>query len=410
MGENAEPQVRVLESEAELVQAMALFRTAMVGLPAPTYPDGTIHDYLEPGRTFGAFVDGVLAGTVDAFSGEIVLPGGARVAHAAVTHIGVLPTHTRRGVVTALVRQQLRDARTRGDVVATLRASEATIYGRFGYGIASWSVESEVDLRRAAFRPGAPEGGPVRLLTGSEAWDLLPHIHSRHLPLRPGTLERWSQWWNSQRMRAQSTSGARYVAVHGQPGHEDGFVRYRPSTADPHDWFTSETPTIVVDDFFAPSVEAHAGIVRFLLGLDLVARVRFAELPTDDPMPWLLRDHRAVRTRSIEDETWLRVLDVERALASRVYTGDGTVTLGVVDPMFPENEGTYTISADGAARSDGQADLRIGVAELGSLLLGGVACRTLAAAGRIEVRHADAVPVADRLFGWVPAPFAGTSF
>lgn len=410
MGEYAEPEVRVLESEAELTQAMALFRTAMVGLPGASFPDGKIHDYLEPGRTFGAFVDGVLAGTVDGFSGEMVLPGGARVAHTAVTHVGVLPTHTRRGVVTALVRRQLHDARTRGDVVATLRASEATIYGRFGYGIASWAAESEVDVRRATFRPGAPEGGPVRMLDESERWELLPRIHSRHLPARPGTLERWSRWWNSHRLRAESTSGPRYVAVHGQPGHEDGFVRYRPSTADPSEWFTSETPTIVVDDFFASSAEAHAGLARFLLGLDLVARVRFAEMPMDDPMPWLLHDHRAVRTRSIEDETWLRVLDVERALASRAYSGTGKVTLGVVDPMFPENEGTYTISADGAVRSDEQADLRVGVAELGSILLGGVACRTLAAEGRIEVCRAEAVPVADGLFEWDSVPFAGTSF
>ncbi len=410
MSRYGEPEVRILESETELLQAMALFRTAMVGLPPADYPAGKIDDYLEPGRTYGAFVDGELAGTVDAFSGEIVLPGGVRVPHAAVTHIGVLPSHTRRGVLTALVQRQLRDARDRGDVIATLRASEATIYGRFGYGIATWSAETEIDVRRSALRPGAPEGGSVRLVSGPGHWGVLRRIHARNLPARPGTLDRWSRWWASQELRAKVTPGPQYVAVHGEAGHEDGFVRYRPVPADPQQWFSSDNPAVQVDDFFAPTPEAHAGLLRFLLRLDLVDRIRFAELPTDDPMPWLLRDHRAVRVRSVSDETWLRVLDVERALAARSYEGAGTVTVGVVDPLFPENEGTYAISAGGSARSGDPADLRTGMAELGSVLLGGVTWRELAAAGRVEVRHPDAVHTADGLFAWAPAPFAGTSF
>lgn len=410
MSRNVEPEVRVLESETERLQAMALFRTAMVGLPSVNYPAGRIDDYLEPGRTYGAFVDGVLAGTVDAFSGEIALPGGARVGHAAVTHIGVLPTHTRRGVLTALVHRQLRDARAGGEVIATLRASEATIYGRFGFGIASWSAETEIDVRRASLRPGAPEGGAVRLVSAPGHWSVLRDIYARNLPTRPGTLDRWSRWWASQELRAESNPGPQYVAVHGEAGHENGFVRYRPVPADPHQWFSSDSPAVLVDDFFAPSPEAHAGLLRFLLRLDLVDRIRFAELPTDDPMPWLLRDHRAVRVRSVSDETWLRILDVERALACRTYEGTGTVTIGVVDPLFPENEGTYAISSGGVARSGDPADLRAGVAEVGSVLLGGVTWRELAAAGRVEVRHADAVPTADGLFDWPTAPFAGTSF
>ncbi|MEE2033703.1 GNAT family N-acetyltransferase, partial [Rhodococcus chondri] len=145
MSAQAEPEIRVLDSEGELREAMDLFLTAMVGLPpGPTFPAGRVGDYLEAGRTLGAFIEGALVGTVDATSGSIVLPGGGRTRHTAVTHIGVLPTHTRRGVVSALVRRQLRDARSRGDVIATLRASEATIYERFGYGIASTATSLEV--------------------------------------------------------------------------------------------------------------------------------------------------------------------------------------------------------------------------------------------------------------------------
>ncbi len=81
-----------------------LFRTAMVGLPPlPNLPPGQISKLLDPGRTVGAFIDGQLVGTADAVTSTLTLPGGASVSHAAVTHIGVLPSFTRRGVATELI-------------------------------------------------------------------------------------------------------------------------------------------------------------------------------------------------------------------------------------------------------------------------------------------------------------------
>src|SRR5690606_26401340 len=132
-GSAFEFDIRVLTDERDLIAALEVFRTAMVGLPwsAPIPPE-IAGKFFEVGRTLGAFADGELVGTVDSTRGSLTLPGGRTVAHAAVTHIGVLPTHTRRGIGSHLVRHQLTDARDAGEVVATLRASEATIYGRFG--------------------------------------------------------------------------------------------------------------------------------------------------------------------------------------------------------------------------------------------------------------------------------------
>ena len=56
--------VRVLDTEADLTKALNLFRTAMVGFPQLSgLAKGRIRQILEPGRTFGAFVDGTLAST-----------------------------------------------------------------------------------------------------------------------------------------------------------------------------------------------------------------------------------------------------------------------------------------------------------------------------------------------------------
>jgi len=402
-------EIRVLDSEDDLIAAANLFRTAMVGFPPlSNLPPGQISKMLEPGRTVGAFVGGQLVGTADATTSRLTLPGGATVSHAAVSHIGVLPSFTRKGIATDLVRHQLRDFAARGEVVATLRASEATIYERYGYAVASSVQSVEVQTARAALRPDVGAGGPVRLLDAAEAWDVLPQIYAGNRPSRPGTVDRPGVWWQSLRLRTESLSGASYVAVHGEPGSESGFARYRP--IDTETWFVSDQRTIVVEDFFAPTTDAYLGLLRFLLGLDLVDRVTFWMLPVDDPLPWLLLDRRAVRVAAVFDETWLRVVDAQEALAARRYAGDGAVTLAVNDPLLPNNSATFTIAGDAAEKTDRPPHLHVSIEGLGAVLLGGSTWRSLAVAGLARADDPAALAVADRLFAVCAAPYAGFFF
>lgn len=402
-------EIRVLDSEDDLIAAANVFRTAMVGFPPLTgLAPGQITTLLEPGRTVGAFADGRLVGTADAVTSRLTLPGPAIVGHAAVTHIGVLPSFTRRGIATELIRHQLRDFAARGEVVATLRASEATIYGRYGYGVASSSQSVEVHTARAGLRRDVGTGGRVRLLDTAQAWELLPRIYAENRPARPGTIDRPQSWWQGVRLRAESDPGAAYVAVHGEPGSESGFVRYRP--IDTERWFVSDQRTIVVEDFFAPTAEAYLGLLRFLLGLDLVDRVLFWMLPLDDPLPWLVADRRAVRVTAVHDETWLRIIDVAAALSARSYGGDGAVTIVVNDPELPANSARFAVAADGVTVTDRQPDVTVDVEGLGAVLLGGTTWRDLAVAGLARADDPEALTEADRLFAVPEAPHAGFYF
>jgi predicted acetyltransferase len=100
---------------------------------------------------------------------------------------------------------------------------------------------------------------------------------------------------------------------------------------------------------FAPDAAAYLGLLRFLLGLDLIDRVVFWMLPVDDPLPWLLRDRRALGITAAHDETWLRIVDVEKALAARRYAGIGVVAIAATDTLLPDNSVSLTITADGVA-------------------------------------------------------------
>ena len=401
--------IRVLTAEDELIEAGNIFRTAMIGFPPLNEQQrGVIGKLLEPGRTLGVFVEGRLAATADSTTSTLTLPGGARVGHAAVTHVGVLPSYTRRGIATALLRHQLRDIADRGEVLASLRASEATIYERFGYSVATTTATIEVRTARAALRPGVAAGGPVRLVEPGQEWDVLPRIYAAHRGVRPGSIDRDPHWWLNQQLRAESTAGARFVAVHGPAGEETGFVRYHPVGTDT--WFTSDQRTVVVDDLFAPTEQAYVGLLRFLLDLDLVDRLVFTQAPVDSPLPWLLRDRRAARITGVHDETWLRVVDVAQALSRRTYAGARTVTVQIEDPLLSHNCATYAISADGVQTTSTPAQLVADIAGLGAALLGGTSWRDLASAGLVQVPDPVALTAADELFAVPQAPYAGFIF
>ena len=99
-------------------------------------------------RMLGARIDGEWVGTIGDFPFELTLPGGATVPVAGATWAAVLPTHRRRGILSALMGRLLDDTVERGWPAATLLASEAGIYPRFGFGVAQ-GVEDQRVVERA---------------------------------------------------------------------------------------------------------------------------------------------------------------------------------------------------------------------------------------------------------------------
>jgi GNAT superfamily N-acetyltransferase len=113
-------------------------------------------------------------GVVAAFRFESTIPGGASVPTAGVTRVGVVPTHTRQGVLTRLMHRLLSESHERGNVLATLHASETPIYRRFGFGLGSDASAAVITTRAAKpwIAPRTP--GSVRLLPYGEVLDVVP--------------------------------------------------------------------------------------------------------------------------------------------------------------------------------------------------------------------------------------------
>ena len=137
-------------------------------------------------------------------------------------------------------------------------------------------------------------------------------------------------------------------------------------------------------------------------------------LAEDDPAPELLLEPRMLNRRTF-DGIWMRVVDVEKALADRPYGARGELTIHVAaDQMCPWNDGTYLLETDGPSASvrrvDREPDLTLSVNELATLISGYRGASHLARAGRVEARDQQVLRTADAIFRTERAPHCPNDF
>jgi predicted acetyltransferase len=351
-------------------------------------------------RRYGAYADGSLVGTAADFALTLSVPGG-EVSAAGVTMVGVAPSHRRQGALNLLMQRQLADARDRGDPVAILWASEGPIYGRYGFGMAT--RVAGIDADRASMAFGAPDpGARVRLVDADEAAQAFPPIYEHVRRETPGAIVRSDDWWKLYRLRdpewRRHGAGPWFHALLELEGEPAGYASYRVK-GDWDEGFAQSQLRVI--DPVATSPRAVHELWRFLFGVDLVQRVRSWPLPPDHPLFLFAREPRKLRLK-IGDGLWLRILDVESALAARSYAEGGELVLELADSAFPENAGLWRLEVrDGGAaveRGTGEPTLRLDVQALASTFLGGFSFAELQAARLVEELAGGGVAMADALF------------
>ncbi|MET9442545.1 GNAT family N-acetyltransferase [Streptomyces sp. NPDC006610] len=373
----------------------------------------------EFGRFIGVWDGDACVGTAGAFSFRVSVPGGAVVPATGVTMVGVAATHRRRGVLTSMMRRQLDDVRSWGEPLALLTASEPAIYGRFGYGAATFSLGAEIDTARV--RLSAPAGADdvrLRYAPPGDVLDACEAVYARLVPGRPGMLARRPGWERAGVLDPeQDRDGASplqcVVAERaGEGGGPEvvGYARFRVKSQ----WGEAGADgTVVLDDLAALDPVTEAALWRFLFSIDLTSTLTLRGRPVDDAWQYLVSDIRRCRTRS-RDALYVRLVDVGDALAARTYQTPVDVVFEVEDAFCPWNAGRWRLSGDakGAVceRTADPADLALSVRELGAAYLGGVSLAALGRAGRVRELRGGALAEAAVGFGSAVAPWLPHGF
>ena len=407
-------------TEDELPAFETVDQHAFNGRPDTERQRANWHARLELDRTLGAFDGTTLAGVTGVYSFRMRVPG-AMAAVAGVSMVAVLPSHRRRGALSGLMRRQLSDIAERGEAVAALFASETEIYGRYGYGRASWHLHLELERGYGRLAASAPADPSVRLRIAEprSAHAEMGKVYDLAMAERPGLYARTEAWWDrlthdpdsdtDRPMRcvlAEDDSGPRGYALFTSEG------RWETGTFLP-DGVLDVSEAIAVDPAAAAALWAD------LLSRDLISTFRLHMRPVDDPLLDLLADSRRARPR-LADGLWVRLVDVGRALAQRHYACPVDLVIEVTDELCPQNQGRWRLTAATTSapwgfsgtceRTTAPADLALPVRTLGAAYLGGTRLGAFAAAGLATEATPGSVAALSAAMSWDPAPWCPMIF
>jgi predicted acetyltransferase len=389
-------------------------------------------DRFEFDRTLAAFDDTTPVGVTMCYSFRLSVPGQEMLPAAGVTFVAVLPTHRRRGVLRSLMLRQLADVRDRGEPLAILWASEAVIYGRYGYGRASWHLDFTLHRGEGRLADAVPagtvsagmgasagDGLRLRIAEPEAALPELAKVYDAVLATRPGMFGRNEAWWRSAiydpAEHRQGAGPLRCLLADDASGPR-GYALY--AGVDTWTGFLPEN-VLTVRELLAADPAASAALCADLLSRDLTTEFRLPRRPVDDPLLYQLADPRRTRPK-LNDNLWVRIVDLPRALAGRRYASPVDVVLEVRDEIFPANAGRWRLTTTAEAPGGGlaascvpassPADLALNVTELGAAYLGGTRLGAMAGSGLVTELRPGATRQLSAALAWDPAPWCPMVF
>ncbi len=364
---------------------------------------------MTPSRVLLVDEDGATVGGCGSFPLQLTTPGG-QVRACGLSMVGVMPTHRRRGVLSAMVRRMFEDARARNEAVAYLWASEERIYGRYGFGLTGLSGDIDVARDHGVLLAAPVPEAKVRRVEPSAALDHASMVFSQVAARAPGAFTRNPDWWRLKTLAdpiwRRQGGGEMQCALVDLDGAPAGYAFYRMN------FDTSRgvpTGTVQVLEAVGTSPRANAAVWRYLLETDWIASIKADYVPLDHFLLLAAQEPRRLNLR-IRDGGWLRILDLPQALSARAYGLGEPLVVEITDAECPWNAGRWSVSEGGIEKTDHSPDLRCGIDSLACVYLGGFTWRHLVASGRAFATDDEAILRADRVFEPRGAPWCPEIF
>ncbi|GAA0590594.1 GNAT family N-acetyltransferase [Streptomyces crystallinus] len=384
------------------------------GVPEEPELEAFWRTVIDPARCLAAYDGPTVVGTTQTFALPVEVPGGGLVPTGAISAVGVAATHRRRGILRSMMWAQLDVLHEEGVPLAVLTASEAGIYGRFGFGLATQQMALEIDSSRVRVEvPGDGDDVTLRYVPVDEAASVCEAVYGRAAGTRAGRFLRTPGWERHPLLdpvgfRDGGSPAQCVLASRG--GEVVGYVRFHTKPV----WDAAGPKGVVtLRDIGADDPAVYAVLWRFLCDIDLTSTVKAGNRPVDDPLLHLVSDVRRCGVR-VRDGMYVRPVSVGDALASRTYSVPVDVVFEVADAFCGWNGGRWRLSGDSkgavCSRTADVADVSLSVRELGAAYLGGVSLASLAAAGRVRELREGALTEASVAFTTPVAPWLPHGF
>ncbi len=300
-------------------------------------PDNVVSQNNRPEWTLCAFDGARMAASYSCLPFTMRANGNA-VAMGGVTAVGTLPEYRRQGLVRAITTRSFADMRERGQAVASLWASQAAIYQRYGYALSSAMVTYRIDSVDVGFADGNGGSSRVARVDADTGAEIMKKVYIDFVAQRMCYLHRSKTLWMNGVLSSSPLTGPVHIAVaYASNGAPTGYVAYHvrnDKTGHP-----TRGQELVVKDLIWLNTDAYRSLWTWLARHDLVGRITWQRAPIDDPAPELFMEPRLLNAQP-RDGIWLRIIDAQSALAQRGYQTSGAITIEIAkDDLAPWNKG-----------------------------------------------------------------------
>jgi predicted acetyltransferase len=392
----------------ELPRFRENLRTGFSSPPRPQ--DAERPEPIRPEWTLCAFEDGELATTYAALPFQMYFNGPA-VSAAGVTAVSTLPWRRRRGHLRRIMETDFaRMHEQDGPAIAILYASMAAIYQRFGFAVVSTAMQYRIEPRFIEFTRPEPERGRFRPFT-RDGYACVEPVYEAFASPRPGYLKRDDLLWQHETFFYGP--GAPVAVAYEEDGAIQGYVLYFAESRQGKTVTFGGNVQVWVQDFIWRTPAAYRALWGYLRRIDLAKQITIGRPPIDDPAPHLFLEPRMLNAISW-DGLLARIVDVDRAMELRPYTGEGRLTFEITDDMAPWNSGRWEMETDGGGtrvrRTARAPELSMPVAALGPLLFGHLTASQGARIGLLTAHASEALPRWDALLRTGFPPGCGNGF
>lgn len=313
----------------------------------------------------------------------------------------VRPMHKRQGLSRALLTRRLQELHAAGVPLAALSATDAQLYERYGFGVATHCCGVEVDTRGLAMAPQVPLApGTVEPCSPADIAPYYQDITTAFAQAGQGRFlhRRQDKAWNlgiSEGPEAAADKAVRVLAYIDEAGTPAGFASYKCVGSE-----GKKTIKLLQLCGIAPAIELR--LWQELFNIELSNRLTWGGSYPGDLVPLALNNPRAWQQKSRTDSVWLRILDAPAALQARGYTTAGELVLDISDPLHLVDNSYLLTVRDGHADVSAAANhpaprLKLSVGALSQLYFGAVTVMDLNAVGKVSGSPA-ALDTAQRLF------------
>ncbi len=305
---------------------------------------------------------------------------GGRVSMAGVTSVTAAAQVTGRGVTKRLLSDALADSAERGESIAALYPTTASLYRSVGFEVAGgWARRAlpVAELRRDRDPAVEVQAATVDILV--DDYD----VYRRHAGRNNGWIDRPANYrergLHFARRDTKEKSVTAYRAVRDGTTLAVAIATVTQPTSVSHRMYDLD-----VSQFWGEP-EGLTALAATLAGYETVAGEIHTLLPRHDLGALTLHPQ---HSHVIEEWPWMvRILDVAAAMSARRSPAiAGEVHLQIHDPLFAANDGPWVLrSADGnlVAERGGHAAVDLAITDLAAMYTGFQPPAVLAAAGRL---------------------------